>query len=179
MLDYSKLYTILFNAITDACRELQAERPREALKLLQEAQLQTENAYLEAPEEPPSTDYRKIGYIFSSAIEKTLDYLPPIPETSIARYLLQWSLHEAADIFFTTTKPDLESPTEGQEGLADLLHPTLNLQDFAKRIDYDYFDDDSEDLSGIDLTDFFPDDKPRKFRYRYGPRDQEEPDKGE
>lgn len=122
-------------------------------------------------------NYARMCYIFSNAIEKSLRYLPEMPETTIARYLLQWSLYEAKDIFAKSfpVREDRPFPSDPKvvdfNDLFDFDH--LSFRDFEALIDYDYFDDPSEDLSGIDLTDFFPDDKLRRFRYRYGPHEKE------
>ena len=48
MPDYAKMYRILFNAITDALRELGADRAERAREILMEAQRQTEELYIEA-----------------------------------------------------------------------------------------------------------------------------------
>lgn len=48
MPDYAKMYRILFNAITDALRELGAGRAERAREILMEAQRQTEELYIEA-----------------------------------------------------------------------------------------------------------------------------------
>ena len=48
MPDYAKMYRILFNAITDALRELGAGRAERAREILMEAQRQTEKLYIEA-----------------------------------------------------------------------------------------------------------------------------------
>ena len=48
MPDYEKMYHILFNAITNALRELEAGRAGEAARLLMEAQKETEELYIEA-----------------------------------------------------------------------------------------------------------------------------------
>lgn len=48
MPDYEKMYHILFNAITDALRELDAGRTEVAALLLMEAQRETEKLYIEA-----------------------------------------------------------------------------------------------------------------------------------
>ncbi len=124
-----------------------------------------------------NVNYARMCYIFSHAIQKSLRYLPEMPETTIARYLLQWSLYEAEDIF-TKGLPKLDkSELKTDPKVVDLnalfAADQLEYFDFEDLVDYDYFDDPSEDLSGIDLTDFFPDDKPRKFRYRYGPHEKE------
>lgn len=48
MPDYEKMYHILFNAITNALRELEAGRAEEAARLLMKAQRETEELYIEA-----------------------------------------------------------------------------------------------------------------------------------
>ena len=48
MPDYEKMYHILFNAITNALRELEAGRTELAARLLMEAQRETEKRYIEA-----------------------------------------------------------------------------------------------------------------------------------
>lgn len=48
MPDFERLYHILFNAMTDALRKLEAGEPREAARLLMEAQRRTEELYIEA-----------------------------------------------------------------------------------------------------------------------------------
>ena len=48
MPDFERLYHILFNAITDALRKLEAGEPLEAARLLVEAQRRTEELYIEA-----------------------------------------------------------------------------------------------------------------------------------
>lgn len=48
MPDYEKMYHILFNAITDSLRELEKGDSKEAVRLLIEAQQQTEELYVEA-----------------------------------------------------------------------------------------------------------------------------------
>ena len=122
-----------------------------------------------------NVDYARMCYIFYNAIEKSLQYMPKIPETSIGRYLLEWSLYETKDIF-SKGIPNLgEGQPEIDPQLLDFqmlfAADEQNFDGFEALIDYDYFDDPSEDLSGIDLTGFFPDDKPRRFQYRYGPQE--------
>ena len=48
MPDYEEMYHILFNAITNALRKLEAGRAGEAARLLMEAQRETEEIYIEA-----------------------------------------------------------------------------------------------------------------------------------
>lgn len=48
MPDYEKMYHILFNAITDSLRKLEKGDSKEAVRLLMEAQQQTEELYVEA-----------------------------------------------------------------------------------------------------------------------------------
>ena len=48
MPEYEKMYHILFNAITNALRELEAGRNELAARLLMEAQRETEKLYIEA-----------------------------------------------------------------------------------------------------------------------------------
>ena len=48
MPDFERLYHILFNAMTDALRKLEAGEPLEAARLLREAQRRTEELYIEA-----------------------------------------------------------------------------------------------------------------------------------
>ena len=129
-----------------------------------------------------NVNYARMCYIFSNAIEKSLRYMPEIPETTIARYLLQWSLYEAKDIFTKGLPPREEGPKDDFHVKSDAPAAEFDhlfaadqqqFNDFETLIDYDYFDNPSEDLSGIDLKNFFPDDRPRKFRYRYGPRNNE------
>ena len=48
MPDYQKLYTTLFNAITDALRELDALEIAKAKQCLVEAQQKTEELYMDA-----------------------------------------------------------------------------------------------------------------------------------
>lgn len=48
MPDFERLYHILFNAMTDALRKLEAGEPLEAAWLLMEAQRRTEELYIEA-----------------------------------------------------------------------------------------------------------------------------------
>ncbi len=48
MPDYAKMYRILFNAMTDALRELEAGRPEQARQIIIEAQRLTEELYMEA-----------------------------------------------------------------------------------------------------------------------------------
>lgn len=48
MPDFERLYHILFNAMTDALRKLEAGEPLEAALLLMEAQRRTEELYIEA-----------------------------------------------------------------------------------------------------------------------------------
>lgn len=48
MPDFERLYHILFNAMTDALRKLEAGEPLEAARLLMEAQRRTEELYIEA-----------------------------------------------------------------------------------------------------------------------------------
>lgn len=50
MLDYQKMYCVLFNAITDAL-ELIGKNPAKARDLLMLAQQQTEELYISAEEE--------------------------------------------------------------------------------------------------------------------------------
>lgn len=51
MTDYQKLYTLLFNAVTDAVHELERENIGLAKDILRFAQAKTENAYIEMGEE--------------------------------------------------------------------------------------------------------------------------------
>ena len=51
MPDYQKLYTLLFNAVTDAVEELEALNVGRAKALLVSAQQQAEERYLELEEE--------------------------------------------------------------------------------------------------------------------------------
>ena len=46
MPDFERLYHILFNAMTDALRKLEAGEPLEAARLLMEAQRRTEELYI-------------------------------------------------------------------------------------------------------------------------------------
>lgn len=48
MPDYQKLYTTLFNSITDALREIDALEIAKAKQLLMEAQQQAEEQYMDA-----------------------------------------------------------------------------------------------------------------------------------
>lgn len=48
MPDFERLYHILFNAMTDALRKLEAGETLEAARLLMEAQRETEELYIEA-----------------------------------------------------------------------------------------------------------------------------------
>ena len=48
MPDFERLYHILFNAITDALRKLEAGDPREGAGPLREAQRRREEVYIEA-----------------------------------------------------------------------------------------------------------------------------------
>lgn len=48
MPDYQKMYSALFNAITDALEQLQAQNIGLARELLMAAQLKTEELYIEA-----------------------------------------------------------------------------------------------------------------------------------
>jgi len=47
-MEYKKMYSVLFNAITDAMRELQRGYPDLAYERLRAAQLKTEEMYIEA-----------------------------------------------------------------------------------------------------------------------------------
>ena len=47
MADYKKMYTTLFNAITDALRLMEDEKVIDAAVILATAQLQTEEMYME------------------------------------------------------------------------------------------------------------------------------------
>ena len=47
MADYKKMYTTLFNAITDALRLMEDEKVIDAAVVLATAQLQTEEMYME------------------------------------------------------------------------------------------------------------------------------------
>ena len=51
MPDYRKLYTLLFNAVTDAVEELEGLNVGRAKKLLIAAQRQAEEQYLESEED--------------------------------------------------------------------------------------------------------------------------------
>lgn len=46
MTDYQKMYTIMFNGVTDALDMLRQERIREARYLLKQAQQQAEEIYI-------------------------------------------------------------------------------------------------------------------------------------
>ena len=48
MPDYSKLYYVLFNAITDALQHIEAQEVEAARVLLIRAQQETENLFIEA-----------------------------------------------------------------------------------------------------------------------------------
>ena len=50
---YQKMYTTLFNAITDALPLLEKGSSAEAIALLKQAQQSTEEQYINAEEEPP------------------------------------------------------------------------------------------------------------------------------
>lgn len=50
MPDYQKMYFLLFNAITDALTQLQAHDTGPAALILQKAQADTEEMYMEADE---------------------------------------------------------------------------------------------------------------------------------
>lgn len=47
MADYKKMYTTLFNAVTDALRLMEDEKVIDAAVILATAQLQTEEMYME------------------------------------------------------------------------------------------------------------------------------------
>lgn len=51
MPDYSKLYYVLFNAITDALQHIEAQEVEAARVLLIRAQQETENLFIEAGDE--------------------------------------------------------------------------------------------------------------------------------
>ena len=48
MVDYQKMYTIMFNGVTDALDMIRQERIREARYLLKQAQQQAEEIYIKA-----------------------------------------------------------------------------------------------------------------------------------
>lgn len=48
MVDFKKLYFTLFNRITDALAELEAANCEEAKKILMDAQITTEEMYIDA-----------------------------------------------------------------------------------------------------------------------------------
>ena len=50
MPDYQKMYTTLFNAVTDAIEEIQRHHPALAEKILIQAQQETEDLYISAEE---------------------------------------------------------------------------------------------------------------------------------
>ena len=50
MPDYQKMYTTLFNAVTDAIEEIQRHNPAMAEKILIHAQQETEELYIGAEE---------------------------------------------------------------------------------------------------------------------------------
>lgn len=50
-MDYQKLYTTMFNAVTDALEELEALNIGKARELLKTAQIAAEEQYLEADEQ--------------------------------------------------------------------------------------------------------------------------------
>ncbi len=50
MPDYQKMYLLLFNAITDALAQLQAQNSGRAALILQKAQADAEELYIEADE---------------------------------------------------------------------------------------------------------------------------------
>ena len=47
MIDYPKMYRILFNAITDALRQLEEGNTTNAIQILKSAQQTTEDIYIE------------------------------------------------------------------------------------------------------------------------------------
>ena len=47
MPDYQKMYLLLFNAITDALAELECQNPGRAALILQKAQADTEEIYIQ------------------------------------------------------------------------------------------------------------------------------------
>ena len=52
MTDYQKMYTMLFNAITDSLTQLEARNYGEAEHILREAQKQAETLFLEGQDAP-------------------------------------------------------------------------------------------------------------------------------
>ena len=51
MPEYKSMYLLLFNRVTDALGEIERGNMERARELLQQAQLETEELYISAPEE--------------------------------------------------------------------------------------------------------------------------------
>lgn len=60
---YQKMYTTLFNAITDALRMLEKGNSAGAVALLKQAQQSTEEQYIEAGEQEPPIQAQTVGPI--------------------------------------------------------------------------------------------------------------------
>lgn len=61
MVNYQKLYTLMFNAATDALEELDELNIGQAKMLLKQAQIRAEELYLEEGEEPQGESTTSCG----------------------------------------------------------------------------------------------------------------------